>query len=85
MLFTTYGKNIADDLTTSKCEQLSKMLGMIKKGVMMTKRDVFSEPQEVMDAWHEFNEGKKMLTREIKIILTSLRSVFTYKGYDIAE
>lgn len=31
LLFTIYGKNVADDLTTSQREQLSKMLDMIKK------------------------------------------------------
>lgn len=31
LLFTIYGKNIADDLTTTQREQLSKMLEMIKK------------------------------------------------------
>lgn len=68
LLFTIYGKNIADDLTTSQREQLSKMLEMIKKGGMMTKRDIFSELQEGMEAWSEFNEGKKTLkTHRISI------------------
>ncbi|SUC18775.1 DNA-binding protein [Proteus mirabilis] len=34
---------------------------MIKKGGIMTKRDIFSELQEGMNAWSEFNEGKKTL------------------------
>ncbi len=56
-----YGKNIADDLTITQREQLRAMLEMIKKGGIMTKRDIFSELQEGMNAWSEFNEGEKTL------------------------
>lgn len=34
------------------------MLEMIKKRGIMTKRDIFSELQEGMNAWSEYNEGK---------------------------
>lgn len=39
---------------------------MIKKGGIMTKRDIFSELQEGMNAWSEFNEGKKTLNKMVE-------------------